>query len=191
MMEEKKMAAPNLKDLEKRMQGALEALKHEFAGLRTGRSHVSLLDTVMVESYGASMPILQVATVSAPEPRSLSVQVWDKGNVKAVEKGIRNAGLGLNPVVDGAVVRVPIPELTEERRAELAKVAASFSENAKIAIRNVRRHGMDDAKAAEKDGDLSEDERKKSEDRIQKLTDSYVVKVDEMLTEKQQEIMQV
>lgn len=185
------MAAPNLKDLEKRMQGALEALKHEFAGLRTGRSHVSLLDTVMVESYGASMPILQVATVSAPEPRSLSVQVWDKGNVKAVEKGIRNAGLGLNPVVDGAVVRVPIPELTEERRAELAKVAASFSENAKIAIRNVRRHGMDDAKAAEKDGDLSEDERKKSEDRIQKLTDSYVVKVDEMLTEKQQEIMQV
>ena len=185
------MAAPNMKDLEKRMQGALDALKHEFAGLRTGRAHVSLLDTVMVESYGASMPILQVATVSAPEPRSLSVQVWDKGNVKAVEKGIRNAGLGLNPVVDGAVVRVPIPELTEERRTELAKVAASFSENAKIAIRNVRRHGMDDAKAAEKSGDLSEDERKKSEDRIQKLTDSYVDKVDEMLSEKQQEIMQV
>jgi ribosome recycling factor len=185
------MAAPNMKDLEKRMQGALEALKHEFAGLRTGRAHVSLLDTVMVESYGASMPILQVATVSAPEPRSLSVQVWDKGNVKAVEKGIRNAGLGLNPVVDGGVVRVPIPELTEERRAELAKVGASFSENAKIAIRNIRRHGMDDAKTAEKNGDLSEDERKKVETSIQKLTDSYVEKVDSMLSEKQQEIMQV
>lgn len=185
------MAAPNLKDLEKRMQGALEALKHEFAGLRTGRAHISLLDTVMVESYGASMPINQIGTVSTPESRMLSVQVWDKSNVKAVEKGIRNAGLGLNPVVDGAVVRVPIPELTEERRAELAKVAASYSENAKIAIRNVRRHGMDDAKSAEKDGDFSEDDRKKAEDDIQKLTDNYVVKVDEMLSEKQQEIMQV
>ncbi|TNE39071.1 MAG: ribosome recycling factor [Alphaproteobacteria bacterium] len=185
------MASPDMKDLEKRMQGALEALKHEFGGLRTGRAHVSLLETVMVESYGASMPLLQVGTISAPEPRSLNVQVWDKNNVKAVEKGIRNANLGLNPVVDGAVVRVPIPELTEERRAELAKVAASYGENAKIAIRNVRRHGMDDAKAAEKDGDFSEDDRKKAEDRIQKLTDSYVEKVDEMLSDKQQEIMQV
>ncbi|MEX0583299.1 MAG: ribosome recycling factor [Sneathiella sp.] len=185
------MAAPNMKDLEKRMQGALEALKHEFAGLRTGRAHISLLDTVMVESYGSSMPINQVGTVSTPEPRSLSVQIWDKNNVKAVEKGIRNAGLGLNPVVDGMVVRVPIPELTEERRAELAKVAASYSENAKVAIRNVRRHGMDDAKSAEKDGDFSEDDRKKAEDTIQKLTDNYVEKVDGMLSEKQQEIMQV
>ncbi len=185
------MAAPNMKDLEKRMKGALEALKHEFAGLRTGRAHISLLDTVMVESYGASMPINQVGTVSTPEPRMLSVQVWDKNNVKAVEKGIRNAGLGLNPVVDGTMVRVPIPELTEERRAELAKVAATYGENAKIAIRNVRRHGMDDAKTAEKDGDLSEDERKKAEDDIQKLTDNFVHKVDEMLSEKQQEIMQV
>ncbi|WP_339634741.1 ribosome recycling factor [uncultured Sneathiella sp.] len=185
------MAAPNMKDLEKRMQGALEALKHEFTGLRTGRAHISLLDTVMVESYGSSMPINQVGTVSTPESRSLSVQVWDKNNVKAVEKGIRNSGLGLNPVVDGMVVRVPIPELTEERRAELAKVAASYSENAKIAIRNVRRHGMDDAKSAEKDGDFSEDDRKKAEDVIQKLTDNYVEKVDGMLSEKQQEIMQV
>jgi ribosome recycling factor len=185
------MAAPNMKDLEKRMQGALEALKHEFTGLRTGRAHISLLDTVMVESYGSSMPINQVGTVSTPESRLLSVQVWDKNNLKAVEKGIRNSGLGLNPVVDGMVVRVPIPELTEERRAELAKVAASYSESAKVAIRNVRRHGMDDAKAAEKDGDFSEDDRKKSEDAIQKLTDNYVDKVDEMLSEKQQEIMQV
>ncbi|WP_340151570.1 ribosome recycling factor [uncultured Sneathiella sp.] len=185
------MAAPNMKDLEKRMQGALEALKHEFTGLRTGRAHISLLDTVMVESYGSSMPINQVGTVSTPESRLLSVQVWDKNNLKAVEKGIRNSGLGLNPVVDGMVVRVPIPELTEERRAELAKVAASYSESAKVAIRNVRRHGMDDAKAAEKDGDFSEDDRKKAEDAIQKLTDNYVDKVDEMLSEKQQEIMQV
>ena len=185
------MAAPNMKDLEKRMQGALEALKHEFTGLRTGRAHISLLDTVMVESYGSSMPINQVGTVSTPESRLLSVQVWDKNNLKAVEKGIRNSGLGLNPVVDGMVVRVPIPELTEERRTELAKVAASYSESAKVAIRNVRRHGMDDAKAAEKDGDFSEDDRKKSEDAIQKLTDNYVDKVDEMLSEKQQEIMQV
>jgi len=185
------MAAPDMKDLEKRMQGALEALKHEFAGLRTGRAHISLLDTVMVESYGSSMPLNQVGTVSTPESRMLSVQVWDKGNVKAVEKGIRNAGLGLNPVVDGGVVRVPIPELTEERRAELAKVAATYSENAKVAIRNVRRHGMDDAKSAEKDGDYSEDDRKRSEDVIQKLTDSHVEKVDEMLSDKQQEIMQV
>jgi ribosome recycling factor len=185
------MAAPDMKDLEKRMQGALDALKHEFAGLRTGRAHVSLLDSVMVDSYGAAMPIVQVGTVSAPEPRSLNVQVWDKSNVKAVEKGIREAGLGLNPVVDGTVVRVPIPELTEERRAELAKVAGTYSENAKIAIRNVRRHGMDDAKGAEKDGDLSKDEMKKAEDTIQKLTDTYVEHVDQMLEEKQQEIMQV
>lgn len=185
------MAAPNMKDLEKRMQGALDALKHEFAGLRTGRAHTSLLDTVMVESYGASMPINQIGTVSTPEPRMLSVQVWDTTNVKAVEKGIRNSGLGLNPVVDGGIVRVPIPELTEERRAELAKVAAGYGENAKIAIRNVRRHGMDDAKGAEKDGDFSEDDRKKAEDTIQKLTDNYVEQVDEMLSEKQQEIMQV
>jgi ribosome recycling factor len=137
------------------------------------------------------MPINQIGTVSTPEPRMLSVQVWDTTNVKAVEKGIRNSGLGLNPVVDGGIVRVPIPELTEERRAELAKVAAGYGENAKIAIRNVRRHGMDDAKGAEKDGDFSEDDRKKAEDTIQKLTDNYVDQVDEMLSEKQQEIMQV
>src|SRR5690606_6577870 len=190
-MEEMKMAAPDMKDLEKRMQGALEALKHEFSGLRTGRAHVSLLATIMVERYGAMMPINQIGTVSAPEPRMLNVQVWDKANLKAVEKAIRNSGLGLNPMVDGMTVRVPIPELTEERRAELAKVAASYGENAKVAIRNVRRHGMDQAKAAEKDGDFSEDARKKCEDAIQKLTDSYVGKVDEQLAEKQQEIMQV
>ncbi|WP_169569189.1 ribosome recycling factor [Sneathiella limimaris] len=185
------MPVPNMKDLEKRMGGALEALKGEFAGLRTGRAHISLLDPVMVESYGASMPIQQVGTVSAPEPRMLSVTVWDKSNVSAVEKGIRNAGLGLNPVVDGMTVRVPIPELTEERRIDLTKVASGYAEQAKIAIRNVRRHGIDDAKAAEKEGDFSKDDVKHAEDEIQKLTDTYVKKVDVLLGEKQQEIMQV
>lgn len=185
------MAAPNMKDLEKRMNGALDALKHEFGGLRTGRAHISLLEPVTIESYGAMMPLTQVGTVSTPESRMLAVQVWDKGNVSAVEKGIRNAGLGLNPVVDGLTVRVPIPELTEERRVELTKVASGYAEQAKIAIRNVRRHGNDDAKAAEKDGDLSKDDVKKAEDDIQKLTDTYVKKVDERVSEKQQEIMQV
>ncbi|WP_025899004.1 ribosome recycling factor [Sneathiella glossodoripedis] len=185
------MPAPDLKDLEKRMSGALDALKHEFGGLRTGRAHISLLEPVTVDSYGAEMPLNQVGTVSAPEPRMLAVAVWDKSNVSAVEKGIRNSGLGLNPVVDGMTVRVPIPELTEERRVDLTKVASGYAEQAKIAIRNVRRHGIDDAKAAEKEGDFSKDDVKKAEDDIQKLTDTYVKKVDEMLAEKQQEIMQV
>ncbi|MBE7637574.1 ribosome recycling factor [Sneathiella sp. P13V-1] len=185
------MAAPDYKDLEKRMNGAVEALKTEFAGLRTGRAHVSLLEPVTVESYGAQMPLQQVGTVSAPEARMLAVSVWDKSNVAAVEKGIRNSGLGLNPVVDGMTVRVPIPELTEERRVDLAKVASGYAEQAKVAVRNVRRHGIDDAKAAEKDGDFSKDDVKKAEDDIQKLTDTYVKKVDEILSEKQAEIMQV
>jgi len=185
------MAEPDFKDLEKRMTGALEALRQEFAGLRTGRAHVSLLEPVTIESYGAEMPLQQVGTVSAPEPRMLAVSVWDKGNVSAVEKGIRNSGLGLNPVVDGTTVRVPIPELTEERRADLAKVASGYAEQAKVAVRNVRRHGIDDAKAAEKDGDYSKDDVKRAEDEIQKLTDNFVKKVDEVLAEKQKEIMQV
>ncbi|MFT6559332.1 MAG: ribosome recycling factor [Sneathiella sp.] len=180
-----------MKDLEKRMKGALESLKTEFGGLRTGRAHISLLEPVTVESYGAEMPLNQVGTVSTPEARMLAVQVWDKGNVGAVEKGIRNAGLGLNPVVDGLTVRVPIPELTEERRVELTKVASGYAEQAKVAIRNVRRHGNDAAKAAEKDGDYSKDDVKKAEEDIQKLTDTYVKNVDDMLSEKQQEIMQV
>jgi ribosome recycling factor len=185
------MPAPNMKDLEKRMSGAIDALRHEFGGLRTGRAHISLLDPITVESYGAEMPLNQVGTVSAPEPRMLAVAVWDKTNLKAVEKGIRNSGLGLNPVVDGITVRVPIPELTEERRIDLTKVASGYAEQAKIAIRNVRRHGIDDAKAAEKDGDFSKDDVKKAEDDIQKLTDTFVKNVDEILAEKQQEIMQV
>ncbi|MEH6474735.1 MAG: ribosome recycling factor [Sneathiella sp.] len=185
------MSAPEMKDLEKRMNGALDALKHEFGGLRTGRAHVSLLEPVMVESYGASMPLTQVATVSAPEPRMLTANVWDKSNLSAVEKGIRNAGLGLNPMVDGMSVRVPIPELTEERRTDLTKVASGYAEQSKIAIRNVRRHGNDGAKASEKDGDLSKDDVKRLEGEIQTLTDTFVKKIDELLVEKQQEIMQV
>jgi ribosome recycling factor len=185
------MAGPDLKDLEKRMNGAMDALKQEFAGLRTGRAHVSLLDPVTIESYGAQMPLNAVSTVSAPEPRMLNVSVWDKTNLSAVEKGIRNAGLGLNPVVDGMTVRVPIPELTEERRVDLTKVASTYAEQSKVAVRNVRRNGIDQAKNGEKDGDLSKDDVKKAEDSIQKLTDTFVKKVDEMLGEKQQEIMQV
>ena len=185
------MPAPDLKDLEKRMNGALDALKHDFGGLRTGRAHISLLEPVMVESYGASMPLVQVATVSAPEPRMLAANVWDKSNVSAVEKGIRNAGLGLNPIVDGMSVRVPIPELTEERRADLTKVASGYAEQSKISIRNIRRHGNDSAKAAEKDGDMSKDDVKRVEGEIQTLTDTFVKKIDETLTGKQQEIMQV
>jgi len=185
------MAEPDFKDLEKRMNGALDALKQEFGGLRTGRAHVSLLEPVTVESYGSEMSLQQVGTVSAPESRMLAVSVWDKGNVSAVEKGIRNSGLGLNPVVDGTTVRVPIPELTEERRVNLTKVASGYAEQAKVAIRNVRRHGIDDAKAAEKDGDYSKDDVKMAEEEIQKLTDTFVKKVDEALSEKQKEIMQV
>ncbi|GLQ07199.1 ribosome recycling factor [Sneathiella chinensis] len=185
------MALPDMKDLEKRMKGALDSLRQEFGGLRTGRAHISLLEPVMVDSYGAQMPLVQVGTVSAPEARMLAVQVWDKSNVSAVEKGIRNSGLGLNPVVDGLTVRVPIPELTEERRVELTKVASGYAEQTKVAIRNVRRHGIDAAKAAEKDGEMSKDDAKRAEDDIQKLTDTYVKTVDEMLADKSKEIMQV
>lgn len=185
------MSGADIKDLERRMHGALEALHQEFGGLRTGRAHVKLLEPVMVDAYGSEMPLTQVGTVSAPEARMLAVQVWDKSMVSAVEKAIRNAGLGVNPIVDGQTVRVPIPELTEERRTELAKVAGTYSEHAKVSIRNVRRHGNDEAKKLEKDGDMSKDDLKRLEDEIQKLTDKHVQSVDDMLHEKQQEIMQV
>lgn len=183
------MANYDKADIERRMAGAIESLKGDLGGLRTGRANTSLLDPVQVEVYGSMMPLNQVATVSAPEPRMLSVQVWDKGNVGAVEKGIAHANLGLNPMQDGQTLRIPMPDLTEERRKELAKLAGQYSEKAKIAIRNVRRDGMEDLKADEKAKDISEDERKRSEDEVQKLTDKYVAEADEAASAKEKEIL--
>jgi ribosome recycling factor len=177
-------------DLQRRMHGALEALKHDLGGLRTGRASTTLLDPVSVEVYGANMPINQVATVSAPEPRLLSVQVWDRSNVSAVEKAIRAAGLGLNPMTDGQNIRLPIPDLTEERRKELAKLAGSYSEKAKIAVRNVRRDGMDALKADEKKGEISQDEHKRLETEVQKLTDDVIAEIDDAAAAKEKEILQ-
>lgn len=182
---------PDVRDIKRRMHGALEALRHEFAGLRTGRASASLLDPITVEVYGTQMPLNQVGTVSVPEPRMLTVQVWDKANVTAVEKAIRVSDLGLNPMVDGTLVRIPIPELNEERRRELSKVAAKYAEQARVAVRNVRRHGMDDLKRLEKDHEISQDEHKAWSDEIQELTDKYVTEIDQALETKDREIMQV
>lgn len=181
----------DIKDLRRRMDGALEALKREFGGLRTGRASVSLLDPVTVEAYGTQMPLNQVGTVNVPEPRMLTVQVWDRKMISAVEKAIRDAGLGLNPASDGSVVRVPIPPLSEERRAELAKVAAKYAENARIAVRNIRRDGMEALKKLEKEGEISEDEQHRRSEEIQKLTDEHVKSIDDALAHKESEIMQV
>lgn len=180
-----------LAELTRRMDGALKTLQHEFAGLRTGRASTSLLDTIQVEAYGSHMPLSQMATVAAPEPRLLTVTVWDKSMVKAVEKAIANANLGVNPASDGTMIRVPIPALSEERRKEMVKVAGKYAEQGKVAIRNVRRDGMDFLKAQEKSGAISEDEQRKTADQIQKLTDDYVKKIDDMLIAKEKEIMSV
>lgn len=185
------MADLNFSDFERRMQGAFDVLSKEFSGLRTGRASTNLLENVFVEVYGSKMPLNQVSTVSAPEPRLLTVQVWDASNTKAVEKAIASAGLGLNPQPAGTLIRVPLPGLTEERRVELAKVAAKYAEQARIAVRNVRREAMDMAKKTQKDGKMSEDELKKSEDKVQKMTDSWIKKVDDALSHKEQEIKQV
>lgn len=176
-------------DIERRMAGAVDSLKSDLSGLRTGRANTTLLDPVVCEVYGAMMPLNQVATVSAPEPRMLSVQVWDKSNLIAVEKGIAHANLGLNPMIDGQTIRLPIPDLTEERRKELAKLAGKYAENAKIAIRNVRRDGMEALKDDEKKKDISEDDRKRGEDEVQKLTDKYVALADEAAAQKEKEIL--
>lgn len=178
-------------DLQRRMDGAVDNLHKEFGGLRTGRASVSLLDPVNVDAYGSKMPLNQVGTVGVPEPRMLSVQVWDTGLVKATEKAIRDAGLGLNPQPEGNLIRIPIPDLNEERRAELSKVASKYAENARISVRNVRRDGMDAIKKMEKDGDISEDDHKKMSDEVQKLTDEKIQKIDKMLSDKEQDIMQV
>ena len=183
------MAQYDKADIERRMAGAVESLKSDLAGLRTGRANTSLLDPVVCEVYGAMMPLSQVATVSAPEPRMLSVQVWDKSNLIAVEKGIAHANLGLNPMIDGQTIRLPIPDLTEERRRDLAKLAGQYAEKAKIAIRNVRRDGMEALKTDEKKKESSEDDRKRSEDDVQKLTDKYVAQTDEAAAKKEQEIL--
>ena len=183
------MAAYDKADLERRMQGAVESLKHDLQGLRTGRASTTLLDPVSVEVYGAHMPINQVASVSAPEPRMLSVQVWDKVNVGPVEKAIRSAGLGLNPITDGQTLRLPIPDLTEERRKELAKLAGKYAEAARIAVRNVRRDGNDSLKTDEKKGVYSEDERKRHETEVQKMTDATIAELDAAAAAKEKEIM--
>ena len=181
----------DMNDLQRRMEGALNTLKSDFGGLRTGRASTTLLEPIMVEAYGQQMPMSQVGTISAPEPRLLSVQVWDKGQVSFVEKAIREAGLGLNPMADGQMVRVPLPELNEERREELVKIAGKYSEQCRVAVRNVRRDGMDQLKKGEKDGEISQDEQKSLSEDVQKLTDDYVEKIDEALSQKEAEIRQV
>lgn len=185
------MADVDLKDLQRRMDGALEALAHEFAGLRTGRASASLLDPIVVDAYGSTVPLNQVAGVTVPEPRMLTVTVWDNSVVKAVEKAIRESDLGLNPMTEGNVIRIPIPELNEERRVDLTRIAGRYAESARVAVRNVRRDGMDHLKKAEKDGDISKDDAHRLSDQIQKLTDDHIKKVDEALATKEQEIMQV
>ncbi len=185
------MADPDIDDLKRRMDGAIEALRREFAGLRTGRASMSLLEPIMVEAYGAAMPLNQVGTIGVPEPRMITVQVWDRALTTAVEKAIRDSGLGLNPGSDGQLVRVPIPPLSEERRVEISKIAGKYAEQARVAVRNVRRDGMDTLKHMEKDHEMSEDEHHLWADEVQELTDAHIKLIDEALATKETEIMQV
>jgi ribosome recycling factor len=184
------MPAYDKADIQRRMHGAVEALKHDLGGLRTGRASPSLLEPITVEVYGSHMPINQVASISAPEPRMLSVQVWDRSNVGAVEKAIRSSGIGLNPITDGTTLRLPIPELTEERRKELAKMAGQYAEKARIAVRNVRRDGMEALKTDEKKHEISEDEHKRLSVEVQKLTDETIKEIDSAASAKENEILQ-
>ncbi|MES2861232.1 MAG: ribosome recycling factor [Pseudomonadota bacterium] len=185
------MAKPELKTYRDRMDKAVSSLKEEFQGLRTGRANAGLLDPVQVQAYGSTSPLNAVAAISVPEPRMISVSVWDKSMVGPVEKAIRAAGLGLNPIVDGQTLRIPVPPLTEERRKELAKLAGKYAEQQKISVRNVRRDANDDLKKAEKAGDISQDEQKKMETEVQKDTDAAIKRIDETLRTKEVEIMQV
>ena len=185
------MADPDIDDIERRMKGAVEALKREFAGLRTGRASAALLEPITVDAYGSKMPLNQVGTVGVPDPRMLTVQVWDNSLVSVVEKSIRDSGLGLNPQTEGNLVRVPIPELTEERRVELTKIANKYAEQARVAARNVRRDGMESLKQLEKEKEISQDDQRQWSQDIQILTDETVKTIDEALTVKDQEIMQV
>ena len=185
------VAEPELADIERRMNGAIEALRREFAGLRTGRASVALLEPLTVEAYGNRMPINQVGTIGVPDPRMLTVQVWDQGQVGAVERAIRDSGLGLNPQTEGNIVRVPIPQLTEERRVELTKVANKYAEQARVAVRNVRRDGVDRFRKKEKDGEISQDEQRAWSTEIQQLTDVTIAAIDAALSTKEAEILQV
>jgi len=181
----------DLDDVKRRMTGAINAFKHDLGSLRTGRASPSLLDPIQVDAYGAAMPIPQVATVSVPEPRLLSVQVWDRGMVTAVEKAIRESDLGLNPQTEGQVIRLRIPEMNEQRRKEMVKVAHKYAEEAKVAVRHVRRDGLDLLKKLEKDSHISEDDSKRQADQVQKATDQFVADIDSLLVAKEKEIMQV
>ena len=185
------MAKADLDDISRRMAGALESLRKDLAGLRTGRASISLLEPITVDVYGAQMPLNQVGTIGVPEPRMLTVSVWDRSAVKAVEKAIRDSGLGLNPQTEGQTVRVPLPELSEERRRELTKVAGKYAEAARVAVRNVRRDGMDALKRSEKDHEISEDEHKRQADKIQALTDARIREIDDVAAQKEKEILQV
>lgn len=176
-------------DVERRMTGAVDALKHDLAGLRTGRANTGMLDPVQVEVYGSMMPINQLASISAPEPRMLSVQVWDKANVGPVDKAIRSAGLGLNPIMDGQMLRLPIPDMTQERRKELSKLAGQYAEKGRIAVRNVRRDANESLKTDEKKGEISEDEQKKLEGDVQKMTDKAIADIDAAASAKEKEIL--
>jgi ribosome recycling factor len=180
-----------LKDLRRRMDGAIEVLRKEFGGLRTGRASASLLEPVQVPAYGGTVPLNQVASVNVPEPRLITVQVWDRGLAKAVDKAIREAGLGLNPQTEGQTIRVPIPELNEERRRELTKVAAKYAEEARVAVRKVRQHGIETLRRLEKDGEISQDEQRKVQNDVQHLTDEHIKRIDEVLAQKDKEILQV
>ncbi|MBN9073908.1 MAG: ribosome recycling factor [Rhizobiales bacterium] len=181
----------DFKDLQRRMDGAISAFKHDIASLRTGRASGNLLDPVQVHAYGTTMPINQVANVSVPEPRMISVSVWDKSMVGAVDRAIREANLGFNPIVDGTTLRIPLPELNEQRRKELVKLAHGYAENARVAVRHVRRDGMEHLKKSEKDGVISQDDHRAQQERVQKMTDDMIQSVDSLLAEKEAEIMQV
>ncbi len=185
------MADPDLDDFRRRMQGALDVLKNEFGGLRTGRASAALIEPVMVDAYGSSMPINQVATVNVADSRMVSVQVWDQGLIASVEKGIRNSELGLNPATDGNVIRIPIPQLSEERRVELTKIANKYCEQARVAVRNIRRDGMDQLKKQEKDCKISQDEQRAWGEDLQLLTNDFIKEIDTALSSKESEIMQV
>jgi ribosome recycling factor len=185
------MAEPDIDDLERRMVGAVEVLRKEFAGLRTGRASTGLLEPITVDAYGSKMPLNQVGTIGVPDPRMLTVQVWDRSLVSAVEKAIRDSGLGLNPASDGQTVRVPIPQLSAERRSELGKIAHRYAEQARVAVRNVRRDGMDALKKMEKEHELSQDEHKVWGDEIQEMTDRHIKEIDQALAHKSEEITQV